>query len=58
MKKLQKFFYAILLFSGIAMSCNQSISSPGGQEPNPGNAGWEKVKISVLDGNNQPAALC
>ena len=57
MKKLQKFFYAILLFSGIAMSCNQSISSPGGQEPNPGNAGWEKVKISVLDGNNQPAAL-
>ncbi len=57
MKKLQKFFYAILLFSGIAMSCNQSISSPGGQEPNPGNAGWEKVKISVLDGNNQPAEL-
>ena len=57
MKKLQKFFYAILLFSGIAMSCNQSISSPGGQEPNPGNTGWEKVKISVLDGNNQPAAL-
>ena len=57
MKKLQKLFYAILLFSGIAMSCNQSISSPGGQEPNPGNAGWEKVKISVLDGNNQPAEL-
>ena len=57
MKKLQKFFYAILLFSGIAMSCNQSISSPGGQEPNPGNAGWEKVKISVLDGNNQTVVL-
>ena len=58
MKKLQKFFYAILLFSGIVMSCNQNISSGGGgQATNPGNAGWEKVKISVLDGNNQPAAL-
>ena len=58
MKKLQKFFYVILLFSGIVMSCNQNISSGGGgQATNPGNAGWEKVKISVLDGNNQPAAL-
>ncbi|MBM7022985.1 cadherin-like beta sandwich domain-containing protein [Treponema sp. Marseille-Q4523] len=59
MKKLQRFFYAILLFSGIVMSCNQNISSGGGegQGASPGNAGWEKVKISVLDGNNQPAAL-
>ncbi len=58
MKKLQKFFYVILLFLGIVMSCNQNISSGGGgQATNPGNAGWEKVKISVLDGNNQPAAL-
>ena len=58
MKKLQKFFYAILLFSGIVMSCNQNISSGGGgQETNPDNAGWEKVKISVLDGNNQTVVL-
>ena len=58
MKKLQKFFYAILLFSGIVMSCNQNISSGGGgQETNPDNAGWEKVKISVLDGNNQTVML-
>ena len=56
MKRLQKFFYVILLFSGIAMSCSQGTSSGGGNDP--GSDGWEKkVSLSVLDETNQSVTL-
>ncbi|QNL96312.1 cadherin-like beta sandwich domain-containing protein [Treponema sp. Marseille-Q4132] len=49
MKKLQVFFYAILLFSGMMMSCIQSPS--GGGDPSPQTPAT--VKFVVTDGNGE-----